>query len=152
MRVSDVEIIGREFREIWPEEVLPTVDASISKVLKGERCAFDAYRMNGPDKGWWSVSLNPLFDNSGSVYRFIAISTDITERIQAEEALRQSQDRYKSVVNNIAIGIAVISPEMEILSLNSQMKKWFPEIDSSAKHICFNTTVPTLNFEDMITH
>src|ERR1700690_770740 len=139
MRVSDVEIIGREFREIWPEEVLPTVDASISKVLKGERCAFDAYRMNGPDKGWWSVSLNPLFDNSGSVYRFIAISTDITERIQGEEALRQSQERYKSVVNNIAIGIAVISPKMEILSLNSQMKKWFPGIDSSAKHICFKT-------------
>jgi PAS domain S-box-containing protein len=139
MKVSDREIIGREFRDIWPEDVRPTVDASVSEVLKGKRCAFDAYRMNGPEKGWWSVSLNPLIDNSGSVYRFIAIGTDITERMQAEEALRQSEQRYRSVVNNIAIGIAVISPEMEILSLNSQMKKWFPETNVLDRPICFRT-------------
>ncbi len=36
----------------------------------------------------------------------------------AEEALLQSEQRYKSIVDNITIGIAVISPEMEILSLN----------------------------------
>lgn len=139
LRVSDSQIIGRELRDIWPEEIRPTVDAAVSKVLKGESCAFDAYRMNGPEKGWWSVSLNPLFYNNGSVYRFIAIGTDITGRMQAEEALRQSEQRYKSVVNNIAIGIAVISPKMEILSLNNQMKQWFPETNISGKPICFRT-------------
>jgi PAS domain S-box-containing protein len=139
MRVSDHEIAGREFRDIWPEEIRPSVDASVEKVLKGKPCAFDAYRMNGPEKGWWSVSLNPLLDNSGSVCRFIAISTNITERVQMEEALRQSEERYKSVVNNIATGIAVISPEMEILSLNNQMKKWFPEINIAERPICFKT-------------
>ena len=139
LRVSDRQITGRELRDIWPEEIRPTVDAAISKILKGERCTFDAYRMNGPEKGWWNVSLNPLFDTNGSVYRFIAIGTDITGRMQAEEALRQSEQRYKSVVNNIAIGIAVISPKMEILSLNNQMKEWFPETNILGKPICYRT-------------
>jgi PAS domain S-box-containing protein len=139
MRVSDHEILGRAFRDIWPEEIRPTIDASVSRVLNGERCDFDAYRMNGQEKGWWTVSLNPLFDNDGTVYRFIAISTDITKRIQMEEALLQSEQRYKSIIDNIAIGIAVITPDMEIVSLNHQMKKWFPKADVSDRPVCFKT-------------
>ncbi len=46
------------------------------------------------------------------------------------------EKRYRSVVDNIAIGVSVISPRMEILALNKQMKKWFPEIDISNKPIC----------------
>ncbi len=137
MKISDREIMGRAFRDIWPEEMRPTIDASVSRVLKGERCHFEAYRMNGHEKGWWTVSLNPLFDDDGMVYRFIAMSTDITKRMQMEEALLQSEQRYKSIVDNIPTGIAVISPEMEILSLNNQMKEWFPNAAVSERPVCF---------------
>jgi PAS domain S-box-containing protein len=57
------------------------------------------------------------------------------ERI--EEALRESEERYRSVIDNVEIGIALISPAMEIISLNNQMRKWFPLIDISAKPICY---------------
>ena len=53
------------------------------------------------------------------------------------DSLRESEERYESVVENIGIGISVISPDMEILSLNSQMKKWFPDVDISKKPICY---------------
>ena len=41
------------------------------------------------------------------------------------------------MVDNIAIGVSVISPEMKILSLNAMMKKWFPHIDVSQNSLCF---------------
>ena len=85
MNVSANEIIGKEFRDIWPEDMQPIVDESIRKVLEGKQNYFDAYRMNGAEKGWWSVSLTPSFDSKGEVDRLIAISTDITQRKQAEE-------------------------------------------------------------------
>ena len=44
---------------------------------------------------------------------------------------------YRAVVDNIGIGVAVISPEMEILALNKQMKKWFPKADPSKRPICY---------------
>jgi PAS domain S-box-containing protein len=57
------------------------------------------------------------------------------ERI--EEALRDSEERYRSVIDNVEVGIALISPAMEIISLNNQMRKWFPYIDRNAKPICY---------------
>jgi PAS domain S-box-containing protein len=40
-------------------------------------------------------------------------------------------------VDNIGIGIALIGTGMEILTLNKQMKRWFPDIDISKKQICY---------------
>jgi PAS domain S-box-containing protein len=57
----------------------------------------------------------------------------------AEVALLESEERYKGLVNNIGIGVSLISPNMEILSLNNQMQQWFPEADVSKKPICYKT-------------
>jgi PAS domain S-box len=59
------------------------------------------------------------------------------ERKKAEEALRASEEKYRSVVDHIGIGISLISPDMEIITLNNQMKKWFPDIDVSKKPLCY---------------
>ncbi len=58
----------------------------------------------------------------------VAIAQDITGRKRAEESLRESEEKYRGVVENIGIGIALISPQMEILSLNRKMQEWFPDI------------------------
>ncbi len=65
------------------------------------------------------------------------LEQEIVERERVQETLRESEEKYRSVVENIGIGIALISPNMEILALNNQMKKWFPDIDVSKKPICY---------------
>ena len=67
----------------------------------------------------------------------ISFGIDITEQRLAEEALRTSEEKYRSVVDNIGIGVALISPRMEILTLNNQMRKWFPRIDPGGSPICY---------------
>jgi PAS domain S-box-containing protein len=54
-----------------------------------------------------------------------------------EETLRESEERYRSVIDNVEVGIALISPAMEILALNNQMRKWFPLIDASGQPVCY---------------
>jgi len=56
---------------------------------------------------------------------------------KTQEALRESNEKYKSVIDNIGVGVALISPGMEILFLNNQMMKWFPDVDASKKPACF---------------
>ena len=59
------------------------------------------------------------------------------ERKSAIDALSGLEKRYSGVIDNIGVGVALISPHMEILSLNNQMKKWFPGIDTSKKPVCY---------------
>ncbi|MFH0730155.1 MAG: ATP-binding protein [Pseudomonadota bacterium] len=58
-------------------------------------------------------------------------------RRTTEEALRQSQEKFRSIVDNIGIGVSLISPEMEILELNQQMRTWFPDIDIDKHPLCY---------------
>ncbi len=56
-----------------------------------------------------------------------------------QNALRESEARYRSLVDHIAIGVALISPAMEILTLNNQMKRWYPLVDTEKKPLCYQS-------------
>ncbi len=74
------------------------------------------------------------------------LEKEIAVRRKAEEALRKSEERYRSLVDNIGIGVALISPSMEILALNRQMKEWFPSVDISKRQVCYQSfNVPSKN-------
>lgn len=62
---------------------------------------------------------------------------EIEARKQASEMLKVSEEKYMGVINNIGVGVALINPNMQILALNSQMRKWFPNIDVSQRPFCF---------------
>jgi PAS domain S-box-containing protein len=47
-------------------------------------------------------------------------------RKRAEENLRQSQQKYWSILENIGIGIALVGRDMRILEANKKMRGWFP--------------------------
>lgn len=85
------------------------------------------------------LSASVVKDASGNPTSFVAIINDITVRKRMEEALTESERKYKSVIDNIGVGVAVISPRMEILSLNKQMKKWFPRVDPLKKPLCYRS-------------
>ncbi|TKB24407.1 PAS domain-containing protein [Desulfopila sp. IMCC35006] len=81
----------------------------------------------------------PVKNERGEVIGVIELFQDITESIQTDRELRESEEKYKSLVENIGIGVALISPAMEIITMNKQMNKWFPNIDVSKKPVCFQT-------------
>ncbi len=63
---------------------------------------------------------------------------DISERTRAEESLRESEAKTRGILDNIKVGVALISPQMEILELNPQMRKWFPAVDPGQHPICYH--------------
>jgi PAS domain-containing protein len=54
-----------------------------------------------------------------------------------ERALKESEAKTRSILDNIDIGVALISPEMEILELNHRMGEWFPGVDPARRPICY---------------
>jgi PAS domain S-box-containing protein len=62
---------------------------------------------------------------------------DLSDRTTAERALRTSEEKTRQIMENIGIGVALISPDMRILELNRQMRQWFPTVDAATQPQCY---------------
>ncbi len=51
--------------------------------------------------------------------------------------LKQAEEKYRNIIENIGVGVAMIDPTMRILTLNRQMRNWYPGINPSMKPLCY---------------
>lgn len=68
-----------------------------------------------------------------NAYQFNMVQKELMVRKWVEEAFRMSEERYKTLVENIGVGIALINRDMEIVSTNRQMLQWLPVIEPIIK-------------------
>jgi len=61
-------------------------------------------------KFWMDVRLNPVIDETNQVIGVLGLSHDISDRKKAEEALQESETKYRLLVNNSYDIIYTISP------------------------------------------
>ncbi len=62
---------------------------------------------------------------------------DNTAHRQSERDLEDSEAKLRSILDNIGIGVTLVSPKMEILELNQRMRGWFPDVDPDQRPLCY---------------
>lgn len=65
------------------------------------------------------VSAAPIFDETGAVARIVESCCDITERVRAEQALRQERDFAASVIETAHAVVLVLDPEGRVVQFNA---------------------------------
>ena len=109
-------------KAVHPEDAQPTIDAWQQAV--GEKRIFEfAHRIRRRDGEWRLCSIRalPLLGEDGMIREWVGVHTDITERKQAEDTLRQSEEFNRSIINSSPDCIKVLELEGNLLSmLNGQ--------------------------------
>ncbi len=68
---------------------------------------------------WLLISIFPEFDQQGELKQVIATLNDITDRKETEEALQNSENKYRSLINNLHAGVVVHHADTSISLCNN---------------------------------
>ena len=112
-------------QSIHPED-RPAVKQALAEQRMGKQTNIE-YRTVRPDGSicWVWDRAFPIFDKSGRVVRLAGIAADITERKQAQDALRQSEVRFGGVVNSAMDAIISVDSDQRVVMFNPAAEKMF---------------------------
>ena len=94
-------------------------EKSFATGLPQEVVEISSYRKN------WVLRSYPVRDEKGELIGIVEIVTDVTERHRAEEAMRQSEQKYRELFENASDMIFVMDFAGNILSCNEAASKTY---------------------------
>jgi PAS domain S-box-containing protein len=91
-------LVGKTLGELFPKESAAYVEPFYRKAFAGEDVEFEL-SLGGRTYGIFAA---PLTEGDGEVRTIIAVAQNITGRKRAEEALKESEQKYRMLVENVS--------------------------------------------------
>jgi urea ABC transporter urea binding protein len=112
-------LIGKRLHDVFLPAQADSFLSSIQQALETKQTIDIEYHLTlGERTLWLATSISPISDNS-----VIGVTRDITERKQAEEALRASEERYRSVIAAMAEGIILYKADGKLSAWNKAAER-----------------------------
>ena len=119
------EILGRNCRFLQGPDTDRTTVAHIRDALTLGRelqVTIKNYRKDGT-AFWNKLSLSPVRDDRGNLTHFVGIQSDLSERIEVQEALQQANDQLQSILEAVPGIVSWISSDLRYLGVNRHLAK-----------------------------
>jgi PAS domain S-box-containing protein len=97
------------------------LEDAIKNQTRGRNIEFKGVKKDG-ETLFGSQSWEPIRDGQGSVIQFVIQVTDITDRRNIEENLKQSENRFSDIINNLPDATLVIDPEGKVIAWNKAIE------------------------------
>lgn len=118
---TEDEILGSHFSIFYPEEDVEVgkPDEALETAEREGQWVDQGWRRRKDGSLFWArVTVTAVYDEGGRLRGFTKVTRDMTERRRKEEELRQSEQRYRRLFEESQEGIAITTPEGEIVDAN----------------------------------
>jgi PAS domain S-box-containing protein len=117
------EIIGRHISVFYPEEARARKWPELELQMAAAKGRFEdeGWRLRKDGSPFWAnVIITALKDEQGRLRGFAKITRDLSERRRQEELLRQSEERFRLMVDSVRdYAIFMLDPEGRVASWNA---------------------------------
>jgi PAS domain S-box-containing protein len=117
------EIIGQHFRVFYPPDVAARghPEFELEVALREGKYSEEGWRLRQDGVSYYaSVVITAVHDDEGRHVGFVKVTRDITERREADEVLRQSEERFRLLVDAVEdYAIYMLDPVGRIVSWNA---------------------------------
>lgn len=94
------EVLGKKCYYVYHKKKRPCLNCPCLEVLRTKKSVYLEKFSQGTGRHL-SVCASPVFDKNGNILKILEVSRDITERMQAEEALAREQYLMQALMDNI---------------------------------------------------
>lgn len=106
------DIIGLNISSLFPESTVQRHMQAIRKVIQdGEMIHSELVEPFPTGSRWIDARISPARDKNGTIIAVLGISHDITARKRAEQALRESEEKFRTLFEASTDGIVIVAPE-----------------------------------------
>ena len=114
------ELLGMTPTDFDPDVTPALIEDLVRKLFAGEATAFES-RHRRKDGTVFPVEVRGKAFWEGGQRFSVSLARDITDRKRAEEALRESEERFRGTFENAAVGIAHTSLDGRCLRVNEKL-------------------------------
>ena len=133
------QLLGRTDADFYPTEMAAEFASDERAVIGEGRKLINKVEpkvVKGVERSILTTKV-PLFDTEGRITGLVGVSRDVSSLREAQDALRRSEERYRSLVEDIGVGIVSADSSGTITFTNSVVREifGFPKGASAGRNI-----------------
>ncbi|MBW9275369.1 MAG: PAS domain S-box protein, partial [Candidatus Thiodiazotropha sp. (ex. Lucinisca nassula)] len=150
---SEEELLGKKFMPlVHKDDQAKTLEAMQQLYHPPYTAYLEQRAMTSSGWRWLGWMDAAVLDKDGNVAAIIGVGRDITDRIEAMKALRESEERYRAVVEDTPVLICRFLPDGEITFVNQAYCDYFEKSADTLIGGKFTNLVPAQDRETVMSH
>ena len=119
---KEEDLLGKNDFDLYPQKIAEESTEEDKKVIYKNESIINLEKQFN-DGSWSLISKIPLYDAQGNTSGLVGLSVDITNRKQTEEQLKIQEEKYRSIIANMNLGLLEVDEEERIIYANQSFCK-----------------------------